>query len=198
MKRLAALIALVAMVILLATPEIAAQGPPCKPDCTGDNWSNPVSTTTLTVNGCSVVVYYRTRLACSTYYDVYIEKFVATGVNCAGVVPDWAVFMHQAALALLLANPMGYPPSTNGTCEDNWRVSKGSCWAIDVIGGVGEFSDPQTHLAPCGSATCCLERFEVCLDGNGVRTVTFQGNAPQPCPTGTPSYCFPACNAGGR
>jgi hypothetical protein len=190
--------AITTILLLVFVHDTFAQGPPCKPDCPGDNWSNPVSIVTLTINGCSVDIHYRTRFACSTYHDVYIERVVANGVNCAGVVPDWSVFMHQVALALILANPMGFPPSTNGTCEDTWRISKGNCWAVDVVGGVGEFGNPQSHLAPCTSAACCLERFEVCLDANGVRRTTFQGNAPQPCPSGTPSHCFPVCNVGGR
>ena len=201
MKRFfVAFVSIVALLVFSSTG-VSAQGSPCKPDCSNDNWSNPVSTVTLNVNGCSVTIKYRTRFACSTYYDVYLESFQLTGTNCAGSPPNWSVFIQQVTVALLLNNPMGFPPSVNSTCEDNWRVAKGSCWLADFLGGVGGeggMSEALNELRPCSAVTCCLERYQVCLDAYGVRSVTFQGSAPEACPQGTPSYCFPACNAGGR
>lgn len=184
--------------VMISTSYCLTANEPCKPDCQFSNWTGVLPPHHMTVNGCAVVVKYRTRFACSTYYDVYIESIQVTGTNCAGDPPDWTIFIQQVTIALLTQNPMGFPPDTNGTCEDNWRVMKGACWLAEFTPLVEGFGGALKLLRPCIESTCCLERYQVCLSSTGERTVTFQGGTPQPCPQGTPNHCFPACNAGGR
>ena len=168
---------------------------PCLPDCNSSAWG-AVQKCTLTVNtGCTVVVDFRKRFACNTWYDVYIAGYTVTPASCGASNP--AAFHAAVTKALLESNCTGFPPDSNGLCEDNWRVSKGSCWVRDFIVGVpgieGTLAGELTFWYACTTQTCCLERYTVCKN-NGLRQATFTGGEAEPCPQGTPSNCFPACN----
>jgi hypothetical protein len=162
---------------------------PCLPDCNNSLWS-AVQKCTLTVNGsCTVVVDYRTRFACDTWYDVYIAGYTVTPFSCGQ--PNPAAFHAAVTKALLESNCTGFPPFNDGDCVDNWRVSKGSCWVRDFVTSTGEGG--MTFWYACTTQTCCLERYRICKIA-GARQATFTGGDAEPCPQGTPSMCFPACN----
>lgn len=123
--------------------------------------------------------------------------------------------MNAISEQLLIINPANFPPNTgNPSCEDNWRVSKGSCWArygfVSVDGAVEpEVVQTQTQtidsleyqftefLWGCNEF-CCLERYEVCLDSNGERIITQTGYIPptqQDCDDLGNTDCFPVCGS---
>jgi hypothetical protein len=169
--------------------------PACVPDCPTDLFG-PMQSTLLQVGSCWVTVYWRERLACGIWHDVYIDEFIATPFGCD--TPPYDLFQKQVVAALLLANPMGFPPDTVGDpCNSNWRVSKGACWLRDWI------LIPQPEFVayrPCyfQQEICCLERYQVCLTESG-RQVTFLGGPPAPSCPGVVGplrgQCFPTCNS---
>lgn len=168
---------------------------PCLPDCNSSAWGANQKCTLSVNNTCTVVIDFRVRFACSSWYDVYIAGYTVTPATCGASNP--AAFHADVTKALLESNCTGHPPTNDGDCEDNWRVSKGTCWVRDIVtGGIpgveGTQSNDVTFWYACTTETCCLEKYTVCK-ANGVRTATFTGGNAEPCPQGTPPSCFPAC-----
>jgi len=185
-----------------------SEGGDCTPDCPGDLFGGWQSIQ-ITVGTCVVNVWYSTRFACSTYYDVQIHKVDFVGGSC-GAGPDYSVLMAQVTEQLLILNPMNFPPFGPG-CEDNWRVTQGACWRKEYIpnvpgvnrstdgGKVSEDVQGGYHLGPCDESVCCLDLYQVCRvpDGNGgwIRQVTHLTTVPPPgdCPYDPAGLCFPVC-----
>ncbi len=183
-----------------------------------------LETTVLICGGTvPVKVRYRTRYACNLWYDVFIEVIgddpstpnneLQDALNCSS--GDLNLVMQQVTEQILIMNPMNFPPMTPATgCEENWRVMNGSCWAVtDKFQHVGPppSENPVVNPAdygydvwamPCEGTLCCLERFEICIDPQGDRTITPGGFSPigkiDDCPDdpNNPSEkCIPVCGS---
>lgn len=81
---------------------------------------------------------------------------------------------------------MGFPepdePNNVGeeNCKSSWRVVNGSCW----------FNIEDEKFSACNTDNCCLERYEVCIDACGDKTVDGLGPS-----GGTGAECDePACD----
>ena len=72
------LLALVLTLMFSAFGNSASAQDACIPDCANDTWGDlqPYTMYPDPVNFpyCQVTVYFRTRFACNTYYDVYIDR----------------------------------------------------------------------------------------------------------------------------
>lgn len=185
--------ALYAVIVICCHAVCSAQsGQGCLPDCPGDAW-NVSATHTMSVGAGSVAVTYRTRHACGTWYDVYIGWIV---VSPAGYYAPLSrqQFMGDVVRTLLAQNPMAFPPQLPHVgCTDTVRVVKGRCWREDTPAEPGTVS----YWSSCYLTTfCCVERFRICVAGDGTRTVTFLGGMPQACEEGMSPDCFPVCNVG--
>lgn len=203
-------------VSLSSAPDLKAQFQTCLPDCPGDVWG-PQETTLLNIGPCQVRVAWRKRFACNTYYDVIITSVWFLNGGC-GAGPNYQTLLANVTMQLLILNPMRFPPRDPGDpCEDNWRVTLGSCWYKESInGGIprieqkggqkgGDAAQNSTvFLMPCDQAACCLDLYRVCLvpDGQGghIRSITHVSTNPpaQVCPVPLGGVCFPVCGYGGR
>lgn len=182
-----------------ATPE-GNDTTACLPDCFNSPFSSPKLHKILIPGYGWFMIKYRTRYACNTWYDVYIDWIVP--LNSGGVDPMAAKSMQFileiATNFLLKENPMQFPPlpGTNPPCRTNWRVIKGSCWSRSNTG------NPQcpVQYVPCNEQQCCLEPYQVCVNiTTGERTVTKMsyGWSPYSCGSYIPPNggqpCEPAC-----
>lgn len=171
----------------------------CLPDCFASPFGAPKLHKILVPGYGWFMVKYRTRYACNTWYDVYIDWIVA--LNSNGVDPMAAKSMQfileTITTYLLKENPMQFPPlpGTNPPCNVNWRVIKGNCWSRTNVG-----SPPcPVQYGPCNAVACCLEPYQVCLNPSGERMITkmpygwssYSCNGNVPPPGGSP--CEPAC-----
>lgn len=210
-RRVLVAFAMIFAVSLASAPDLKAQYQACLPDCPADVWG-PLNNTVLNVGPCQVRVYWRKRKACNTYYDVIITSVWFLNGGC-GAGPNYQTLLANVTMQLLILNPMGFPPVFPGEpCEDNWRVTVGSCWYKESINGVPMIEQkdgeaPQNSsgfLMPCDEAVCCLDLYRVCLvpDGQGghIRSITHISTNPpaQVCPRPLGGACFPVCGYGGR
>lgn len=168
-----------------------SSGPPCEPDCPNTVFG-PYQTIQLTIQpGCVLEVTYASRIACGIWYDYYIAGIQIIQISgCPFSASDVSTILDLATVALLDANPAGFPPSippTGQNCSTNWRAGKGACWEQN-----------GDCLVPCTPTDCCLTAFEVCVDASGHKTITKLGNIsgpPTPCPTGqSGNQCIDVCN----
>lgn len=164
---------LLAMVVVFCTAmlyvaDLAAQtlNPlPC--DCPDDFFGIEQTYIYTDPNGCQIVVHYRTRIACNTWFDLLITDMVwnpddpnCTAVNAMGLL----ALMEQVTQSLLVANPMGFPlPVDDGDCINRWRLLKGSCWRT-VTSSIGP--NTQTIFEACFEADCCFQPYTICRDCN--------------------------------
>lgn len=209
----------VALMLVGFSPQTAnAQGAPCYPDCPQSIWMPvypaPAFTHVVTLNcGLSVTVHYRTRYACNTWYDLYVESFEFNskmdGYIC-GQSMTMKEMMDDIMVKMIIDNPMNFPPFNPGDCEANWRVSKGSCWyagfsiSKELTGGPeGPLPDPSWNFTPgpalpCSQTTCCLDYFFVCILQDGSKQITHNNSSPGSCPSVSPPFgyfgCYPVCN----
>lgn len=170
---------------------------PCLPDCPESLFGAPQQCT-LTVNGCLVVLDYRTRVACGIWNDIYIDGYTTLGTGCGHGTwgnPTLQQQLHASVVKAFLESGcvVAFTPPA-GQCNTQWRVSMGSCWVVDFLVPVGETGQLNFWYA-CTTETCCLDRFTVCRDQSGGITATKTSNNPVECPPGTSFMCFPACNS---
>lgn len=181
-------------------PNIGTDTTACLPDC----FNSPFGTAKLhkiLIPGYGwFLVKFRTRYACNTWYDVYIDWIVP--LNSNGTDPFNGVSMQYILEIitnfLLKENPMQFPPLPGDPvqCRTNWRVIKGPCWSRT---NTGNPQCPIQYIA-CGEVTCCLEPYQVCINPTtGQRTVTktsygwsYYSCGSSPTPAGGQS-CEPAC-----
>jgi len=151
------------LLTLFATPVVAQNPGTCVPDCPATPFGPSQFTVVTLPSGCQVLVEYAQRNACHIWWDVAIIKVTPLNAACAGLTISQII--NQATTALLIQNPMGFPPLPGQPCATNWRVIKGACWKED--------QNPcgDVALIPCGEA-CCLQPYTVCVDSTGTRTVT--------------------------
>jgi hypothetical protein len=174
----------------------------CLPDCFNSPFSSPKLHKVLIPGYGWFLIKYRTRYACNTWYDVYIDWIVP--LNTGGVDPmaskSMQFILEIVTNFLLKDNPMQFPPlpGTNPPCWTNWRVIKGGCWSRTNTG-----SPPcPIQYVPCNEQQCCLEPYEVCVNvSTGERTVRKipYGWSPYSCsPYVSPNPqqpCEPACGS---
>ncbi len=139
---------------------------PCYPDCEQSPWGPPqLVEITIPPYG-KFWIKYRTRYACETYYDVYIDWFMVMDAAGQSATASLAMnlLLEIVTWHLLVQNPMQFPPFPDGSqqanCHPNWRVVKGQCWSrVD-------FGDPDCPIqyVACEEKDCCLERYEVCIN----------------------------------
>lgn len=216
LRRVLVAFAMIFAVSLSSAPDLKSQVQTCLPDCPGDEWG-PRETTVMQIGPCQVRVEWRKRIACNTYYDVIITSVWFLNGGC-GAGPNYQTLLANVTMQLLILNPMGFPPVVPGDpCEDNWRVTVGSCWYKESINGVPRIEQPRIEqkdveaaqhtgqfLMPCDQAACCLDLYRVCLvpDGQGgqIRSITHVSTNPpaQVCPVPLGGVCFPVCGYGGR
>lgn len=190
--------------------DIQAQGPPCYPDCHNSIYQPvypaPAWTTTITLDcGATVTVYYRTRYACNTWYDLYIESYEFNspyeGWLC-GHTMTAKEMMDDLTEKMLIQNPMNFPPFNEGECETNYRIFKGTCWypTFEIVKVFENVSiNPEAYTGsldiipapfwPCPQTTCCLDAFHVCIV-NGQKVITHFSNTPGMCPSPVPPSPF--------
>jgi len=219
-------ITIVALITYFNFVDTNAQDPyePCLPDCPNSYWipANNLDAYEAQIELCGTTFYirYRYRVACGIWYDYYIETIGADDVgdirNCIDdEYGDLNHFMQAAIEQLIILNPANFPPLNPGDCATNWRVMKGSCFLIEYLtGGVlmskekdnKPLTDPYSYYysefaMPCNSTDCCLEFFTVCIDMNGVKTITQTGYLPPEDPDCSGSYipggwgCQPVCGS---
>lgn len=170
--------------------KVSAQ--PCIPDCPADLFV-PQPPVILTLpGGCQVLVEYATRIACGVWFDLQITKITPLTIGCGAFTP--AQILNFTSLAILQANPMGFPPYFPGECSTNWRVNKSSCWKfVDA-----HPSEPYDgYYVPCDQNVCCLQSYKVCVDESGNRIVTKEPTPPpQPCPPQVDprAECYHVCS----
>jgi len=158
------------MVLLFSSSSLAQ---PCKPDCPNDNWSG-LQTAILDLDyegvdiSCEVEVDYRTRYACQSFHDVFIEEIrFNKSADCPFDMDDQSLAFHLISNEFVKANPMGFPepnkPNNTGeeNCKSNWRVVNGSCW----------YNIENEKFSACNTDKCCLERYRVCINACGEKTV---------------------------
>lgn len=153
-------------------------------------------TCSFNYNGCAVVVKYRTRTACNEWFDIFIDQYTMTGPNCnpANFPPAMRAQIHQQVIqTFILADGCIVQPDLPdiGECRDNWRVSYGSCWQVQV----GPYQpNNQSLWLPCSNEVCCLDRYIICRNAQGVLSATKTGGIPNACPPESvlPNY-FSAC-----
>lgn len=207
------LLALVLTLMFSAFGNSASAQDACIPDCANDTWGDlqPYTMYPDPVNFpyCQVTVYFRTRFACNTYYDVYIDRVESANLLSCTSNPSnplsFGAILAKITEKLLIDNPMGFPPngpycdleqeqpetsSVVSCCKDNWRVMKGSCWKALINTGVGSTKkggdgsvQSLDKLMPCTVEICCLDRYKVCYEKvNGVwtnKTVQHLSTIPQ-------------------
>lgn len=188
-----------------------SQGDACKPDCENSDWTY-TNTVDIYLPACqgSVIVYYKYRFACETWYDYYIEKvlFPPGTKECLdnGYNGDLSLMLRDVCEQLIILNPANFPPLEEG-CEPNWRVLKGSCWTPDIIPSVPKTKKESENtnilatgwdlIQPCTSNDCCLEYYEVCIV-NGERVINQTGYLPPEDPDCLGGYgeeCVPVCGS---
>ena len=200
---------LVIMLSLSFTTKSLSQVPqPCTPDCPNDSF---ITQPPLIVNyglNCTLVIWYATRIACGTWYDVQLLMVQTIGTGCGVLFPPDQLF-KRAYYKLIEADPMGFPPRPTDPipdppgyiCNEQWRVSQASCWTYYNVTVNG-----QSHLVtiPCNGTDCCLQRMNICRWVGGSVTINPIGD-PSPvndCSHSTPpippappgSLCEAKCN----
>lgn len=148
---------------ILTAPAVAQNPGTCVPDCPETPFGSSMFAVVTLPGGCLVLVEYAQRNACHIWWDVAIIKVTPLNPLCNTLTISQII--NQATTALLIQNPMGFPPGPGQPCATNWRVIKGACWK-SVENPCGDVA-----LEPCGEA-CCLQPYTVCIDSAGVRTVT--------------------------
>ena len=205
---------LFAILILFNTP-VQSQQAFCYPDCYDDYWEplppSPPFTHQITLPcGEPVIILYRTRIACGSFLDVFIEQIIFVngyegGQNC-GQTMSIAHMLESAMSQLVYDNPMQYPPtdSSRDTCVPNYRVMVGGCWHPTFPVGPGDFNEgteqppvidaPAGLLVPCVYISCCIKYFDVCYV-NGVKVVIYnpKRSTPGECDYLSHPACYPAC-----
>ena len=159
-----------------------SSGPPCIPDCPADQFG-PYNTILVGVApGCTLRVTYASRFACGMYHDYYLAGVeIVTFQNCPFAASDVKTIVEFAFAGLLERNPDNFPPHSPG-CNTNWRAGKGACW-----------EQAGDCIVPCTPVTCCLNSYEVCIDGNGNKTITPTGVIGPP-PGSCTGSCIDVCN----
>lgn len=163
MVRILSLLA-VLVVITLSALNVSAQGvpPPCVPDCFGNPFGPTQKIVFTTPGGCTVRVWYSWRIACGLYRDLAIQKIEILG-SCG---QPSSMLMDDITEHLFLTNPMGFPEPDTAECDTLYRVTRRQCWRRDTVD-----CDGDTLMLPCSSGpSCCLVRYEVCLDSAGNKT----------------------------
>lgn len=211
LQNIAVYICLFTALFIFSTPAHSQQAF-CYPDCSNDLWNPqppaPAFTHQITLPcGEPVIIHYRTRFACGTFWDLFIEEieFVngyGGGANCAQTMTI-AQMLESAMTQLLYDNPMNYPPtdSTQDTCVVNYRVMVGACWHPTFPVGPGDGMEqppdmdlPAGLLVPCVYIECCVKAFTVCYV-RGTKVVIYD---PIHSTLGECDYkyqpaCYPAC-----
>jgi hypothetical protein len=153
------------LVALVIAPNLTAQvPPPCTPDCFGSPFGPTQVIVITTASGCTVRVWYASRLACGVWRDVAIQQVEIIGY-CGLSASD---LLDEIANDLWTSNPMGFPVPDTGTCDTVYRVTKAQCWRMDTTD-----CDGDTLMLPCGGleSGCCLVQYEICLDSVGTKVV---------------------------
>lgn len=205
------------LMISVTNTEVKSQGgtsAPCLPDCPNDVfiplYPAPPAVASIQVCGITLQVEYRTRVACNTWYDFYLEAVTDNpaipGDQLATVLAtcfggDINALLQAITEQMIIDNPMNFPPTSSG-CEVNWRVMKGSCWRVDNQANYNPDSpapiSADSWIAPCEGTNCCLEGFEVCIDINGNRTITpggYETPADPTCSQDPNPDCVPVCGS---
>lgn len=148
--------------------------PPCVPDCPETPFSSPPDSLRLLLMGCSgpcyVQVFYVHRRACGYWQDVQIVRMEMSS-GCDGC-SDASIY-HQALLAIMDVNAMGFDPELSG-CASTWRVTQGGCWSdweYYVVNPTMGIVDTIRVLEPCTLTECCLQSMTVCKTVNP-KTIT--------------------------
>jgi len=140
-------------------------------------------------------VTYRTREACDVWFDVFIDQYTMTGPNCnpANFPPAMRAQIHQQVILNFLQSGCipGQPLPPIGECRDNWRVSYGACWQTQA----SPYQPINQSLwLPCSNEVCCLDRYIICRNAQGVLIATKTGGVPNACPPESVlPNCFSAC-----
>lgn len=157
--------ALLLVLACVTTPHLTAQvPPPCTPDCFGNPFGPTQVLVITTSSGCTVRVWYSSRLACGVWRDLAIQQVEIIG-SCGLSATD---LLDEITNKLWTSNPMGFPVPDTGTCDTVYRVTKAQCWRMDSTD-----CDGDTLMLPCGGVGpgCCLVQYEICLDSVGNKIV---------------------------
>ena len=149
------------------------------------SWTVASQTIPADPAGCKFDVDYRFRASSCNQYDIEIIGIKRWSPACSAPFNPGAM-VSRALLHLLQANPMGFPPHQNGTCETQIRGFVSQC-----LGPNSQFD----YLSKCGDAICCSRTYLVCQDDQGNRTVTPTGSSNPngaPCLSGGRN-CYPVC-----
>lgn len=189
------ILSVVLMLFALGTVQLTAQGScPPTPDCHGDPWIGPVSTT-FTMYGplgeeCEMEVTFCYRFACSTYFDMYITS-VSIPPECFGVFTTQQI-LDQAMNAVWENNPWqtNIPTCPNG--QPVWRVFSAGCYASVPPGGCNQVDPPVTiamTLSPCHETAQCFALYKICKTQSGKIQETLINTSPAGECTGMSGDC---------
>ena len=212
-KRISAIIIIISAICFFYSPS-QSQVTYCYPDCPNDLWNPvpPAPSFTYQVTlpcGEPVIIHYRTRFACGTYWDIFIEEIQFVngyegGQNC-GLTMTVTEMIQAAINQLVYDNPMRYPPtdSTQDSCVTTWRMMVGACWKPTFPVGPGNKSSselppiidaPLGLLIPCVFIECCVQTYTVCyISGQKVVVFDPQNSYPGQCDFKYQPNCYPAC-----
>lgn len=186
------------------TAELSAQGScPPEPDCFGDTWIGPQSTTFVVLGpagNCTITVWYCYRFACNSYYDMYITG-VSVPPECFGVLTNQQL-LDMAMNAVWKANPWRADIPDCPQSLPVWRVFSAGCYASVPPGGCnpGGGGDPPGGSNPGGGETAmtinpCLETaqcfalYRICRTSSGEIQKTLVSSFPAGQCTGTVGNC---------
>lgn len=153
---------------------------PTPPDCPSDTWTT--ATKTFIRNGCLVTIKYCYRIACGTYYDLYLDEITyPTGCNPLGAGTMEELFA-DAEKILLYQNPWNIViPPCPAQSDIIYRFYQGQCY----------YNCPVTdimYVKWCNPDAICYEAFTACSSAGGPTGWT--GMQKTVLSSGTFSACF--------
>lgn len=156
---------------ILTPPNPMGEGPPCLTyGCADPTWTSGTYLIYLydcNVSSCFVEVQISTRY-CDGICDIYIagwDKPISATCD-AGCVTHEKVAEVAIAYAIKFLAPNDLCAVENHECEDNYRVSMGSCgehlYSGTYTNGNGQQWVRDLGWRPCDENICCIARYEVC------------------------------------
>lgn len=168
-------------------------------DCPQSGWQGPGMLLATLTGPCDVEIDYRWRDNCGFQdFELVAIRFVSG--DCSGFDNNatFVQMVREAVFQMVLQNPMNFPPRAEqrNTCISTYRSYLSNCW-----GRYRNEADGPPYARPCAN-NCCRNRFEVCTDDEGNRsisqyfdTMVFGPNTCEHAALPNELSCVSVCNA---